>query len=288
MNYPHNKISRFLFAAILLLSTGVSFAEEVLQEDSVIENDRDGYYLSIGAGYRNHESPLRDIDDGFQVVFKGRYQWHGAFVEIGSDPSSEKSLPAIGYNFYNTDHWNFDLIAAITDGGGRVSYEIEGETKYVSSDQTRGAGFRALGSWGDTMLQLVALPYINEDLRSDSAIDYASLWVGHRWQIKNWSLNGLVGAKYRSSGLLDYHFGITEGSEANAVLDAYQPGSGVDYTAQIDLTYPVSKNLLFQIYTRHTTYSDEILNSPIIKGVRQFHGRPEKEQEFGILFNYVF
>jgi MipA family protein len=284
MKYIYNTISRFLLVSSLIFPASYSVADDN-QEDAKI-NSRDGYYLSLGAGYRSFESPFRESDDGLQIVFNGRYQSHGFFAELASDPSSTKNLPAIGYNFYNTDHWNFDLIAAITDGSTRFSYEMDGETRYLSSKQTRGAGLRALGSWGDTMLQLVALPYMNEDFRSDSAIEYASLWVGHRWQIKNWSLNGLVGAKYRSSGLLDYHFGITENE--THIFDEYQPSSGIDYTAQIDLTYPLSKNLLFQIYTRHTIYSDEILNSPITKAVRQFHGRPEKEQQFGILFNYVF
>jgi MipA family protein len=262
MNYPRNIISTFLFTATLASCAGYSLAEDVRNEDEqqqTNKNTRDGYYLSIGAGYRNLESPLRKEINGLQVVFNG------------------------GYNFYSTDHWNLDLIGAITDGRLELNYQVDGEARQISSDPTRGVGFRALGSWGNTVLQLVALPYVHEDFQSNNAIDYASLWLGHRWQIKNWSVNGLVGAKYRSSNLTNYQVVVDE-----RLVNAYQLSSGVDYTAQIDLTYPISKNVLFQIYSKHTQFSDESLNNPLTKLTRKWENRPEKEHEFGILFNYVF
>ena len=290
MNYSHNVISAFLLTATLVSCAGYSIAEEIQNKDEQKEdnkNSRDGYYLSIGAGYRNHESPGFGEINGLQVVFKGRYQWKGLFAELAINPTSAKSLPAVGYNFYSTDHWNLDLIGAGTAERVQFNYQVDGETKYISSESPRGVGFRAIGSWGNTVLQLVALPYFHEDFQSNSAVDYASLWLGHRWQIKNWSVNGLIGAKYRSSGLMNYHLGVGE-NEADEVLDAYEPASGIDYTAQIDLTYPVSKNILFQIYSRGTIYSDEFLNSSMVELVRVRGDRPEKGQEFGVLLNYVF
>jgi len=290
MTYLHNKISAFLLTAIFTTCTAYSFADEAQSEDKpqqANKNSRDGYYLSIGAGYRNLESPGREEVNGWQVVFNGRYQWKGLFAELALDPSSAKSLPAVGYNFYTTDHWNLDLIGAGTAERVEFNYHVNGEAKQISSKSPRGVGFRAIGSWGNTLLQVIALPYFHEDFQSNSEVDYASLWLGHRWQIKNWSVSGLVGAKYRSAGLMNYHFGVAE-SEADAVLNAYEPSSGIDYTAQIDLTYPVSKNVLFQVYSRGTIFSDEFLRSPIIGAPREFHGRPEKEHEFGVLLNYVF
>lgn len=290
MNYLHNKISAFLLTAIFTTCTAYSFAEPAQSEDKPQEaskNSRDGYYLSVGAGYRNLESPGREAINGWQLVFNGRYQWKGLFAELALDPSSAKNLPAVGYNFYSTDHWSLDLIGASTAERVRFNYQVDGEAKQISSELPRGVGFRAIGSWGNTLLQVVALPYFHEDLQSDSAVDYASLWLGHRWQIKNWSVNGLVGAKYRSGGLMNYHFGVAE-SEADEVLDAYEPSAGIDYTAQIDLTYPVSKNVLFQVYSRGTIYSDEFLNSPMVELSRKWGDRPEKEHEFGVLLNYVF
>lgn len=287
MKYFYNTISRLLLASGLIFSSSYSVADKN-QEDAKV-NNHDGYYLSLGAGYRSFESPERESDDGLQIVFNGRYQSHGLFVELASDPSSAKNLPAVGYNFYNNDHWNMDVIFAAVTGGTEFTYVIDGETKKISAEPTKAAGLRALGNWGNSMVQLIALPYFHKDFRTDtdSAIDYASLWLGHRWQIGNWSLNGLVGAKYRSSGLMDYQLGITE-NESNEFLPVYEPNSGIDYTFQVDLTYPVTKNLLFQVYTRHTDYDDETLNSPIVKALREYDGRPEKEREFGVLLNYVF
>ncbi len=288
MKKPGNIISAFLFTFITASTASFSLADESQDtETQQTENSRDGYYLSIGAGYANLESPVTEKRDGFRVVFNGRYQWKGFFAEAAIGASRDKSLPALGYNFYNTEHWSLDAIVAVTGSDLRFKYDIDGEAKQISAQPPRGAGLRAQGTWGNTFVQAIALPYYHEEFRTDSAIEYASLWVGHRWQIKNWSLNGLVGAQYQSSGLLDHQWGVTE-TEADAFVSAYQPSSGIDYTAQIDLTYPVTKNVLFQMYSRHQLYSDEMLDSPIVKKIREYHGRPEQEREFGILLNYVF
>lgn len=288
MKKTDKTVSASLFTLITASIANCCLAgENINAESHQTENSRDGYYLSIGAGYVNLESPIYEKRDGFRVVFNGRYQWKGVFAEAAIDASRDKNLPALGYNFYNTEHWSLDAIFALTGGDLRINYNIDGETKRISAQPPRGVGLRAQGTWGNTFVQAIALPFYHEEFRTNSAIEYASLWAGQRWQIKNWSLNGLIGAQYQSSGLLDHQWGVTE-TEADALLSAYQPSSGIDYTAQIDLTYPVTKNVLFQMYSRHLIYSDEMLDSPIVKKMREYHGRPEQEREFGILLNYVF
>jgi MipA family protein len=292
MSCLHKKISTLLLTTILASCAGHSLAEDIGKDDKPDQDrsdNRDGYSLSLGLGYVNSESPLDDEEDtdGLRLVIDGRYQWKGLFVEFANDPSRDKNLPAIGYNFYSTVHWNLDLIAAAATVDSEFNYEVDGQEKQISGEATRGIGLRAQGVWGNSIVQMVALPYFHQDFRSNSAVDYASLWFGHRWQIENWSVNGLLGAVYKSSGLLDHHFGVTE-SEADEIVWAYEPSSGIDYTAYIDLSYPVSKNILFQIYSRHTQYSDQTLDSPIIEFARKWEERPEKEHEFGILLNYVF
>lgn len=293
MNYFRNIISTFLLSAALASCAGYSLAKDIVNEDEqkkTTENSRDGYSLSIGLGYVNIESPLYNEKemDGLKVVIDGHYQWKGLFVEFANDPSRDKNLPAIGYNFYSTDHWNLDLIAAAATVDSEFYYEVDGQAKQILGEATRGVGLRAQGAWGNSIVQMVALPYFHQEFRSNSVVDYASLWVGHRWQVKNWSVNGLLGAVYKSSGLLDHHLGVTE-SEANEIgWASYEPSSGIDYTAHVDLSYPVSKHILFQVYSRYTQYSDETLNSPITVLAREFHDRPEKEHEFGVLLNYVF
>lgn len=289
MNYLHNKISTFLLAAIFTTCTAYSVAEETQPEGKSQQTDinsRDGYYLSIGAGLGSYESPLREEQNGLVLVINGRYQWKGFFAELGIGSSGSfgpPSLTTLGYNFYSTEHWSFDALYAITDGTSEFIYKVGGETKTLSTLPISGAGFRALGSWGNTTLQLVGLHSFNSEFRPDAEVGYAALWLGHRWQINNWSLNGLVGAKYRSSSLMNYQFGVTDSE-----VGAYEPSSGVDYTAQIDLTYPISKHVLFQIYSSYTQFSDEMLDSSKIRAVRKWNNRPEKEQVFGVLAQYVF
>jgi outer membrane protein len=297
MSYLYKKIGTLLFTSILISCAGHSLAEGIANDDKPKQDssdNRDGYSLSIGLGYVDIESPLYDGEqsEGTRLVIDGRYQWKGLFAELAlNGVSGDKDLTSIGYNFYSTDHWNLDFIAAGVTGRTEFNYVFEGQVKQISGEPTKGVGFRAQGSWGNSIVQMVALPYIydgeEKDFGSDNAVDYASLWVGHRWQVKNWSVNGLLGAVYKSSGLLDHQVGVTE-SEADAIVWAYEPSSGIDYTAHIDLSYPVSKNILFQIYSRHTQYSDATLDSPLIELPRKWDDRPENEHEFGALLNYVF
>jgi hypothetical protein len=298
MNYLCKKISTLLFASILISCAGYSLAEDIESDDKPKQDrsdNRDGYRLSLGLGYVNIESPWwydEEETNRLRLVIDGRYQWKGLFVELATNGlSSDKNLPAIGYNFYSTDHWNLDFIAAAVSGRIEFNYVYDGQAKQISGEPTKGVGLRAQGSWGNSIVQMVALPYIydgeEKDFGSDSTVDYASLWVGHRWQVKNWSVNGLLGAVYKSSGLLDHQLGVTE-SEADGIVWVYEPSSGVNYTAHIDLSYPVSKNILFQMYSRYTQYSDAILDSPLIELSRKVGNRPENEHEFGVHLNYVF
>lgn len=293
MSCLHRKISTFLLTSILTSCAGHSLAEDIESDDKPKQDssdNRDGYRLSLGLGHMNSESPMYDDEgrDGMRLVIDARYQWKGLFAELAfNGVSGEKNLTSIGYNFYSTEHWNLDLIAAAVTGRSEFNYEVDGEIKHISGEATRGVGIRAQGAWGNSIVQMVALPYFHEDFRSNSAVDYASLWVGHRWQVKNWSVNGLLGAVYKSSGLLDHHFGVTE-SETDEIVWAYEPSSGIDYMAHIDLSYPVSKNILFQVFSRYTLYSDAAMDGPLIELAREWDDRPENEHEFGVLLNYVF
>ncbi len=296
MIYLHKKISTLLFTSIFISCAGHSLAEDIANDDKLKQNrsdNRDGYSLSIGIGYMDIESPLYDEEryDGTRLVIDGRYQWNGLFAELALDGASDKNLTSIGYNFYSTEHWNLDVIAAAVSGRTEFNYVYDGHVKQIAGEPTKGVGFRAQGSWGNSIVQMVALPYIydgeEKDFGSDSAVDYVSLWVGHRWQVKNWSVNGLLGAVYKSSGLLDHQFGVT-GNEADGIVWAYEPSSGIDYMAHIDLSYPVSKKILFHVFSRYTLYSDAAMDSPLIELAREWDDRPENEHEFGVLLNYVF
>lgn len=297
MSCLHRKISTFLLASILTSCAGHSLAEDIESDDKPKQDssdNRDGYRLSLGLGHMNSESPMYDDEgrDGMRLVIDARYQWKGLFAELAfNGVSGEKNLTSIGYNFYSTDHWNLDVIAAAVTGRSEFNYIYDGQVKHIAGEPTKGVGFRAQGSWGNSIVQMVALPYIydgeEKDFGSDSAVDYVSLWVGHRWQVKNWSVNGLLGAVYKSSGLLDHQFGVT-GNEADGIVWAYEPSSGIDYMAHIDLSYPVSKNILFQVFSRYTLYSDAAMDSPLIELAREWDDRPENEHEFGVLLNYVF
>ena len=145
MSCLHRKISTFLLTSILTSCAGHSLAEDIANDDKLKQNrsdNRDGYSLSIGIGYMDIESPLYDEEryDGARLVIDGRYQWNGLFAELALDGASDKNLTSIGYNFYSTEHWNLDLIAAAVTGRSEFSYEVDGEIKHISGEATRGVG----------------------------------------------------------------------------------------------------------------------------------------------------
>src|SRR5690606_25180646 len=134
------------------------------------------------------------------------------FVEYSSIPRGTVTLPTVGYNFFNTEHWFLDAVYAWTDGDYRFRGNVNGEYSDFDREQSESFGVRATGVYGGNTLQIAWLPLNNEEYDRGT---YASAWIGRELQISNWTMRGLLGAQYRSAEIMDFYFGIDE-DEATA------------------------------------------------------------------------
>lgn len=242
-------------------------------------------HFSLGLGYAYQKGPLRQAVSDPTIFFSGRYQWRGLFAEFANGTSGAQTPPTVGYNFHNSDHWNFDAIVAWTDLGTSFKGNFNGEYQNLSTDSSAGLGLRATGAYGDYTLQLVALSQSDNDMEEGY---FGAAWLARNWQLKNWSIQGLFGAQYRSEEVMDYYFGVSERDAGNGFFPAYNAEAGTRYTVQLDASYPISQHWVFQTYTRHTEFSKSAKDSPLMVFLTEHVGRPESELEFGLLINYVF
>lgn len=242
-------------------------------------------HLSLGLGYVYQKSLLREPINDPTLFINGRYQWHGIFAEFANGTSGAQTPPTIGYNFYNSDHWNLDAVIAWTDPELTFKGTFNGEEKDFSSKSSAGLGFRSTGAFGRNTLQLVLLSQNDNDIEQGY---FAAAWLARNWQLKNWSFQGLIGAQHRSQEVMDYYFGIDPEKSDDDWFPAYEAKSGTRYTLQVDASYPITKHWVFQTYARHTEFSQSAKDSPLMVFLTEHHDRPDNETEFGFLLNYVF
>jgi outer membrane scaffolding protein for murein synthesis (MipA/OmpV family) len=280
-----------LCTSLALLSTGLTataFAKENTEDDSY-----SGGFLKVGVGYKYDQNPFESEQNGFAIFVNGRYQTDiGLFIEAAFGANERQEGLNIGYNFYNTDSWNFDITTVKAFGETEVKallVDPEGilPNSFVvdKRDASQMLGLRATGTFDKSSVQFLVAPLLLGDDYDDGI--YASLWAGHSWQIKNWEVYATAGLEYRSENILDHYFEPSEALQ-NTGLAPYDASAGIDATLQVIASYPMSENTLFEAYARYTQYSSSITESPIIQITSQFDDRSEAKKELGILFSYVF
>ena len=100
----------------------------------------------------------------------------------------------------------------------------------------------------------------------------------------------MAGVNYRSKEINNYYYATSDEIVAKnePQLSAYKAGGGFDVVGQVGVSYPVSKNVLFESYLRYTEVTDDISDSPVMQLFSKIDGRAENVTEFGLLFSYVF
>lgn len=272
-----------------LLNTPAAFAAETdnqINKTEIEHSDEELIgFLKIGYGYKHEVSPYFEEVEKLSLYVNGRYQWHGFFVEAYYGTNERQEGLTVGYNFYNTKQWNFDVVNIQAHDGVNIEIYDTDKTLIKNLDHTEMLALRATGNFGQTTLQLLAAPYsFNDD--NDEAF-YASAWLGRTWYLKNWELNGSIGIKYSSEELLDYYYEISD-VEATEHFQAYNPSSGIDVTGQFIVSYPIAENWLFESYFRYTNYSSSINDNPVMQFASKASGRDEDTTEMGLLVSYVF
>ncbi|PKI03533.1 MipA/OmpV family protein [Glaciecola sp. 33A] len=278
---------------ILTLSLLAFNSSQLWAETEQNQEDLSGGFLKVGLGYKFDQNPYKDERNGLAMFLVGRYQMeNGLFVEASYGANERQEGLNIGYNFYNTTHWNFDLTTIQAFGSTEIIANfvddegiLEPFTVIDKSGASEMLGLRATGNFGNTNVQFLVAPVLLNNDYDDGV--YASLWMGHSWQLKNWGINATTGIEYRSEEILEHYFEPSAALQ-NAGGPSYDATSGFDVTAQVSASYPISENILFESYVRYTDFADSITDSPIIRATSQLPGRNEAKTEVGILFSYVF
>lgn len=293
--HTRGSITGLLLGAVLLNSAS-PFAGEA-NIDSNDENNRSGGYLKIGYGYKYEETPYHDEKNGGAMFLSGRYQFENGIYVEASHGANELSIGnSIGYNFYNTDHWNFDIHGMQAHGSTEMGFGFKDggdenadiEILHMDRKSTYMLGLRTTGTYDQATIQFTIAPYSFNDEYDDGI--FASAWIGRSWQLKNWELHAMAGVNYRSKEIVNYYYSTSDEIVAKnePQLSAYQAGGGFDVVGQVGVSYPVSKNILFESYLRYTEVTDDIIDSPVMQAFSKIDGRAENVTEFGLLFSYVF
>lgn len=281
-----------LVCASLLISTTL-----LAEDNSNNEDARSGGYLKIGYGYKYEETPYHDEKNGAALFLSGRYQFNNGLYIEASHGANELSLGnSVGYNFFNTEHWSFDAHITQAHGSTTMRFNLK-DAKDESADimvyhmdrsDTQMLGLRTTGTYGQTTIQFIAAPYSFNQNYDDGV--FASAWLAHSWQIKNWELYASAGVNYRSKEIINHYYATSDeiASLDAPILPAYKADGGFDIITQVGLSYPVSESILFESYLRYTDISDSISDSPVMQLFSGLNDRSENVTEFGMLFSYVF
>ncbi|MGB0833985.1 MAG: MipA/OmpV family protein [Psychrobium sp.] len=234
-------------------------------------NVRDGFYLglsaisSFGDDFRD---PLHDDGDAeFETDISFRAQIGGFFVE--SPGLSSRRIHGLyapsawGYNFYSDDTWAMDLYYETS------VRHIEGLEGIENLHRSKRGGLRATGYFDSSQLQVMFSPY-SPDNGDEDGVE-ASVSYNMEWQVRNVGIYSAVGAHYRSKDVIDNY---------SHKLDGTEDYSGVSYSAEVGLEYPISTDWVFGGFVRYETLSERTKaarNDGVENGTRA-----------GVLLTYVF
>ncbi len=190
------------------------------------------------------------------LLFNGRAQWKGLFVETNSDSFS---VLAAGYALWKNDTTGVDIV--LTEGLGQYDPSI-GDFESVSNRSSDlMLGIRSTHNIRNTLVQLE----VYSDVSGKHDGQMAALQVGRFQQVRNWNFHGLVGARYFTDNMLDYYFGITE-EESTPDIPVYEASSGTLATLEVGATLPVGDGWLFKSTVEGIYLPDSVSDSPLSDG----------------------
>lgn len=235
--------------------------QETLQEDNYAEL---GISVIAADGLR-FKGDQRSASNDVRVApaFNARYQWRGLFAEAHVETRAGWTL---GYNAYNSDTLSLDFIIGSRYAG--ISPDISDELGAIEPREGDVAGgFRLSGYAADYLWQLQGW----SDVSDTHGGHGASALVGRNWQVRNWNFHALAGIGYASAGVLDYYYGVTPGEAAvsNGNLTAYDAGSGVSYSAEAGVTYPLTRSWIVRTTARYGRVTGEVAQSTLFDSAKR-------------------
>lgn len=189
-------------------------------------------------------------------IFEGRFQWKGLFLEANSNSFS---LFGLGYSPWSNENTSVDLV--LSDGLGQYEPGIGAFESVEKRDANVFAGVRSTHHFENTLVQFE----IHSDVLGTHDGQMAAVQAGRIWQVRNWSLHGLVGARYLTANFLDYYFGITE-RESTAEIPPYEASGGTLGTLEIGGTLPLTNKWIFKSNVQSFYLPDSVSASPLADG----------------------
>ncbi|CAM2811012.1 MipA/OmpV family protein [Vibrio rarus] len=255
--------------------------------NSVTQGSRhdNGGYFEIGGNvlgtnqFDVRQTDHKDIEP--LLLISGVYQYKGLFVEMVHLSQDGINL---GYNFWNSEHWSLDFLAANISSTWYRSDNVDlsklnqaQRNAHLMSDDSYyiGAGLRATRYWDDNyVFQFRAVSDYKENLGLQSTAR-----LGKSWLVRNWNLYALGSVIYSSSKLTRNIYGVTS-EEATDQFYQYKPSSAFSYGLEVGAAYPISQDVVFRSTYRIVSFSDEIADSPF--------SRADYSSLFNVSISYVF
>ena len=239
-----------------------------------------GVYESIHMDHNLNQVETKNSLRGFSLELRAQYK--NFFLEVPGRGLGDKdglyTGPGFGYNFFNTDNWAFDAYFSQESSFDKWVFSSP-ELRYeIPKESDLRFGLRATGYFDKFLTQVILTPASTRDEIGGVAL---SASIRRDWQIRNFNLYTSIGAKYRSSDILNYYYGITEQEalkiaevtsywdNAQQLAEFYGPtkiDAGTSINFQLGFEYPLTQNWVLGGFYSAVKFADSVKNSPFRAG----------------------
>lgn len=269
------RLQRCALAAVLL---GVAPLAASQGLEPTVTPLADGGYLELGAVFdvsrsiraQSDSDERRDADAVFGFYAAGAWRRGALFVEGQRGGLDGASL---GATVWHDERRRLDLLAAHLSG--TIELNLGGDADDGNADEEQrnadllqrdtlfgSSGFRYREYHGDTLLQATA---VMDWSNGNGALLGAH--VGRQWQLGNWNLQGILGARWASGTLVDFVYGVDE-DEATDRFAAYEGRDTLFGEADLGITRALGRDWVLRSNLRVRQFGDGITDSPLVAADR--------------------
>jgi hypothetical protein len=261
----------------LLLEICVAFAyagdirDDIRVSDAKAES-KNGGFLEVGvaavierrikAGLDPESDNEVSLDLGLSI--SAGYRYRQLFVEASDSGFDGLNF---GVTLFDSDRWSVDLLLA--NIAGQINEDDDDAPPPVTeSERNRAtlerdslfiaAGTRVTGYFDDTILQLRLV----SDWYGDNGI-LGSARIGRQWQLGNWNVQAIAGARYNSAQFNNYLYGVSS-EEQSQRFAQYSAKRAWIPEVEFGASLPLGENWVYSTRLRYRHYPSSVTNSPLV------------------------
>ncbi|MBX2824553.1 MAG: MipA/OmpV family protein [Gammaproteobacteria bacterium] len=204
-------------------------------------------------GLSDNEKDPADASLSFGLLLNGMIEWRGFFAEAIFDSFGGIAL---GYRLYEDERRSLEFVLSNTLA--ELTTETEGFETIEDRDADLVAGLRSSFYLPNSIIQVSLL---SDVLDTHGGFSASAQW-GRFWQVRNWNLHAMVGARYFSNKLTDYYFGVSP-AEVSAMTPLYTAGGGTMAEFELGATLPLKEDWIFRTGVQLYQFPDAIADSPL-------------------------